>query len=543
VSNWNYADVWEVVAGTLPDSLALIHGDKRQTWAETDRRANGLAQWLLGRGVVLQDKMALYLYNCSEYLEATFAAYKVGLVPVNTNYRYADDELAYLWTNADAVAVIFHGVFTERIDKLRSRVPGVASWLWVDDGSGPCPDWATPYEDAAGGGDGSRIMAPWGRSGGDVHMLYTGGTTGMPKGVMWRQDDLFARLNGQGFRRYAEADALEGIRADLEANGPGMTLLPACPLMHGTGGFTAMECLSEGGRVVTLTSRQFDPIDLLDTVEREKVNGLIIVGDAFAKPILRALDEQPDRWDLTSLVGIISSGVMWSEETKQGLLKHHGTMMLVDAFSSSEALGMGSSVSSGTSAVRTAQFTLGPEVKVLDPDGNEIKPGSGQVGVLANGGRNPLGYYKDEAKSASTFRTYDGVRYSIPGDYAEVGEDGKIQLLGRGSVVINTGGEKVYPEEVEEVVKTFPGVADAAVVGIPNERFGEEVVAAVELKPEVDRDSVTAVEIQAYVSQRLAAYKSPRRVRFLDSIGRSPSGKMDYGRHRDEATAWAAGGS
>ena len=543
MSNWNYADVWEVAAGTLPDSLALIHGDKRQTWAETDRRANGLAQWLLGRGVVHQDKVALYLYNCSEYLETNFAAYKVGLVPVNTNYRYADDELAYLWTNADAVAVIFHGVFTERIDKLRSRVPGVASWLWVDDGSGPCPDWATPYEDAAGGGDGSRIMAPWGRSGGDVHMLYTGGTTGMPKGVMWRQDDLFARLNGQGFRRYAEADALEGIRADLEANGSGMTLLPACPLMHGTGGFTAMECLSEGGRVVTLTSRQFDPIDLLDTVEREKVNGLIIVGDAFAKPVLRALDEQPDRWDLTSLVGIISSGVMWSEETKQGLLKHHSTMMLVDAFSSSEALGMGSSVSSGTSAVRTAQFTLGPEVKVLDPDGNEVKPGSGQVGVLAIGGRNPLGYYKDEAKSASTFRTYDGVRYSIPGDYAEVGEDGKIQLLGRGSVVINTGGEKVYPEEVEEVVKTFPGVADAAVVGIPNERFGEEVVAAVELKREVDRDSVTADEIQAYVSQRLAAFKAPRRVRFVDSIGRSPSGKMDYGRHREEAAAWAAGGS
>jgi acyl-CoA synthetase (AMP-forming)/AMP-acid ligase II len=543
VSNWNYADVWEVVAETLPDSVALIHGDKRQTWTETDRRANGLARWLLDRGVVHQDKVALYLYNCSEYLEATFAAYKVGLVPVNTNYRYADDELAYLWTNADAVAVVFHGVFTERIDALRSRVPGVASWLWVDDGSGPCPDWATPYEDAAGSGDGSRAAAPWGRSGDDVHMLYTGGTTGMPKGVMWRQDDLFARLNGGGFRRYIEADGVEGIRTDMEANGQGMTLLPACPLMHGTGGFTAMECLAEGGHVVTLTSRQFDPTDLLDTVEREKVNGLIIVGDAFAKPILRALDQEPDRWDLSSLVGIISSGVMWSEESKQGLLKHHSAMMLVDAFSSSEALGMGTSVSSGTSAARTAQFTLGPEVKVLDPDGNEVKPGSGQVGVLAIGGRNPLGYYKDEAKSASTFRTYDGVRYSIPGDYAEVGEDGKIQLLGRGSVVINTGGEKVYPEEVEEVVKTFPGVADAAVVGIPNERFGEEVVAAVELKPEVDQDSVTADEIQAYVSQRLAAYKSPRRVRFVASIGRSPSGKMDYGRHREEATAWAAGGS
>jgi fatty-acyl-CoA synthase len=484
--------------------------------------------------------VALYLYNCSEYLEATFAAFKVGLVPVNTNYRYAHDELAYLWNNADAVAVVFHGAFAERIDGLRGRVPGVTSWLWVDDGTGPCPSWATPYEDATAAGDGSRTAAPWSRSGDDVNMLYTGGTTGMPKGVMWRQDDLFARLNGAGFRRYADADGLDGVRSDLETNGPGMTLLPACPLMHGTGGFTAMECLSEGGRVVTLTSHQFDPIDLLDTVEREKVNGLIIVGDAFAKPILRALDEHPERWDLTSLVGIISSGVMWSEETKQGLLKHHSTMILVDAFSSSEALGMGSSVSSGSSAARTAQFTLGPEVKVLDPDGHEVKPGSGQVGVLAIGGRNPLGYYKDEAKSASTFRTYDGVRYSIPGDYAEVGEDGTIQLLGRGSVVINTGGEKVYPEEVEEVVKTYPGVADAAVVGIPSDRFGEEVVAAVELKPEIDKGSVTAEQIQTYVSERLAAFKAPRRVRFVDSMGRSPAGKMDYARHRDEAAAWAA---
>ena len=539
VSTWNYADVWEVVAETLPDSVALVHGESRQTWAETNRRADSVARWLLDRGVGQQDKLALYLYNCSEYLEATFAAFKVGLVPVNTNYRYADDELAYLWSNADAVAVVFHGTFAERIDRLQDRVPGVTSWLWVDDGSGPCPSWATPYEEAAASGDGSPTAAPWGRSGDDIHMLYTGGTTGMPKGVMWRQDDLFARLNGQGFRRYAEAEGPEGIRADLEANGAGMTLLPACPLMHGTGAFTAMECLSEGGHVVTSTSRQFDAVDLLDTVEREQVNGLIIVGDAFAKPILRTLDAHPDRWDLTSLVGIISSGVMWSEETKQGLLRHHSTMMLVDAFSSSEALGMGSSVSSGNSAVRTARFTLGPEVKVLDPDGNEVKPGSGQAGVLAIGGRNPLGYYKDEAKTAATFRTYDGVRYSIPGDYAEVGEDGKIQLLGRGSVVINTGGEKVYPEEVEEVVKTYPGVADAAVVGIPNERFGEEVVAAVELKPGVDRDSVTGEQIQAYVSERLAGFKSPRQVRFVDSIGRSPSGKMDYGRHRDEAAAWA----
>jgi fatty-acyl-CoA synthase len=318
-----------------------------------------------------------------------------------------------------------------------------------------------------------------------------------------------------------------------------MTLLPACPLMHGTGAFTSLECLSEGGRVVTLTSRQFDPIELLDTVVREKVNGLVIVGDAFAKPILATLDAHPGRWDLSSLVGIISSGVMWSEETKQGLLRHHPGTLLVDVFSSSEALGMGSSVSSGSSSAHTAQFTLGPEVRVIDADGHDVVPGSGQSGVLALGGRNPLGYYKDEAKTAATFRIIDGVRYSVPGDYAEVGVDGSIRLLGRGSVSINTGGEKVYPEEVEEVVKTVDGVTDSVVVGIPNERFGEEIVAIVELAQGTPPESVTSELVIDHVRSKLAGFKAPRRVRFVATIGRSPAGKVDYGRHRTETMEWA----
>ncbi len=540
MSTWNYADVWETVADELPDAPALVHGGRVRTWGAFDRRADGLARWFLGSGVSRQDKVALYLYNCSEYLEATFACFKIGLVPINTNYRYADDELVYLWENADSVAVVFHGVFTERIERVRDRAGGIRLWLWVDDGTGSCPPWATPYDDAVdSAGASERVRAPWGRGPDDLHMLYTGGTTGMPKGVMWRQDDLFARLNGQGFRRYPEAGGVEDVRADLAAHGPGMILLPACPLMHGTGGFTAMECLAEGGSVVTLTTRQFDPVDLLDTVDAERVNGLIIVGDAFAKPILAALDAEPGRWDLSSLVGIISSGVMWSEETKQGLLGHHPSMLLIDAFSSSEAIGMGNSVSSGDSARRTARFTLGPEVRVIDTDGKDVVPGSGASGVLALGGRIPLGYYKDEAKSAATFRVIDGVRYSVPGDFAEVGEDGTIHLLGRGSVVINTGGEKVYPEEVEEAVKTLPGVRDSVVVGIPNDRFGEEIVAVVELSPDTPADSVRPETVIDHVKGRLAGFKAPRRVRFVPSIGRSPAGKVDYARHRAEATAWA----
>ncbi len=547
MTKWNFADVWEAVAETLPEAPALTQGSRTQTWKDTDRRADNLAKWFLGAGVAKQDKVALYLYNCPEYLEATFAIFKVGLVPINTNYRYADNELAYLWENADAVAVVFHGVFAERIEGVRDRVPDIQSWLWVDDGTAPCPTWAVPYEEVAknsgGEGDGSgqgpeRARAPWGRGPDDLNLLYTGGTTGMPKGVMWRQDDLFALMNASGFRSYDQEAGVEGVRQSLAELGPGMTLLPACPLMHGTGGFTALECLSEGGRVVLLPSRQFDAVELLDTVEREKVNGLIIVGDAFAKPILAALDAQPGRWDLSSLVGIISSGVMWSEETKQGLLGHHSTMLLVDAFSSSEALGMGSSISSGTSASHTADFTLGPNVRVLDADGADVVPGSDQPGVLALGGRIPLGYYKDESKTAATFRTVDGERYSIPGDYAEVREDGSIHLLGRGSVCINTGGEKVYPEEVEEVVKTVDGVLDAVVIGIPNERFGEEIIAVVELTPGTAEESVTADAIIDHVKAQLAGYKAPRRIRFVPTIGRSPSGKVDYARNRTETAAW-----
>jgi len=545
LSKWNYADVWEAVADELPGAPALTHGDRTLTWAELDHRADNLARWLLGAHVDHQDKVGLYLYNCSEYLETTFACFKIGLVTVNTNYRYADDELIYLWENADTVAVVFHGVFVERIEGIRARLPGIRSWLWVDDGTAGCPSWATPYEEAAGTtgdhapADHERVRAPWGRGPDDLYMLYTGGTTGMPKGVMWRQDDLFARLNSAGFRRYPEDGGIDDVRAELARGGAGMTLLPACPLMHGTGGFTSLECLSEGGRVVTLHSRQFDPVQLLDTVEGEKVNGLIIVGDAFAKPILGALDAEPDRWDLSSLVGMISSGVMWSEETKQGLLAHHPGMLLVDAFSSSEAIGMGNSVSSGGSAARTARFSLGPDVRVIDTDGRDVVPGSGRSGVLALGGRIPLGYYKDEAKTAATFRTIDGTRYSVPGDYAEVGEDGSIHLLGRGSVCINTGGEKVYPEEVEEVVKTIAGVRDAVVVGIPDERFGEEIVAVVELAAGTPDDSVSPEDVIAHVKARLAGYKAPRRVRFVPTIGRSPAGKVDYARHRSETADWA----
>jgi acyl-CoA synthetase (AMP-forming)/AMP-acid ligase II len=533
MGGWTFADVWEVVAEQLPDAPALVHGPVTRTWREFDERADAVASWLLDLGVEHQDKVAHYLHNCPEYLESMFGMFKASLCPVNTNYRYADDEVLYLWDNADAVAVVFHGAFAERIERLRPMLPKVKGWLWVDDGSGPCPSWATPYESvaAAAPSGAGHVQGPWGRDGDDLYILYTGGTTGMPKGVMWRQDDVFSILNSTSLGvRYPDSPetGLDMVRASITQ--PGYKVIPACPLMHGTGAFTSFAALMSGGCVVTLESRSFDAEELLDAVERERVNAVAIVGDAFAKPILRALDANPGRWDISSLVAIVSSGVMWSEETKQGLLKHHAGMLLADQFSSSEALGMGSSVSTAAGTSHTAAFRLGDNAIVLTEDGRRVEPGSGEIGLVAVRGRTPIGYYKDEEKTARTFKVVDGERYSIPGDYATVEADGTLRLLGRGSVCINTGGEKVFPEEVEEALKTHPSVRDAVAVGVPDDKWGEAIVAVVEPAEAAAGAGLDEADVIAHVKSRLAAFKAPKRVLTVDTIGRAPNGKVDYKR-------------
>ena len=522
---WNFADAFEVVAEALPDATAQVHGDRRYSWREFDRRSDGIALALLEAGAEQQDKVALYVHNGPEYMESCTGAWKAGLVPVNTNYRYTADELAYLWDNADAVAVVFHGTFAETADAVRDRVP-VRTWLWVDDGTGPCPEWATPYEEAAGLAS-ERTVARWGRTGDDLLMLYTGGTTGMPKGVMWRQHDLFLAYAHAVAPQYDDEQDLDLMRQSLTKPGP--VHVPACPLMHGTGWFTALMAMMTGGSVVTLTGASFDAVELFDTVEREGVNMMAIVGDAFAKPMVRALDAAPDRWDLSSLVAVISSGVMWSEASKEALLAHHPGMLLQDAFSSSEALNMGGSISSAGSAATTAKFTLGPNAVVVGDDGTPVQPGSGEIGRVAVGGFVPVGYYKDPEKSAATFIEIDGKRYSMPGDYATVEADGSLSLLGRGSVCINTGGEKVFPEEVEEALKSHPAIVDAVAVGVPDEKFGEAVTAVVE--PDLDA-LIDEAEVIAHVKETLAAYKAPKRVLTIDTIGRGPNGKVDYKRLR-----------
>ncbi|MFM7252180.1 MAG: AMP-binding protein, partial [Ilumatobacteraceae bacterium] len=415
-------------------------------------------------------------------------------------------------------------------------LPGVRRWYWVDDGapSSGAPPWAVDYESVVDAGSAEATRPPWGRSGDDLLLLYTGGTTGMPKGVMWRQDDLFNVLGagGNAILGVPPATSVDELVGRLDPSVPGLALLTACPLMHGTGQFSSLIAMNMGGCVATLPSRHFDPAELLGEVQRHRINSVIIVGQAFAGPILEHLDAHPGAYDLSSVLMMSSSGVMWSQENKEGLLRHVPQAALFDSFGSSEAVGMGASVSTAGGTSPTARFQVGPACAVFTEDGRRVEAGSGERGMVAVGGFIPLGYYKDEAKTAQTFRTFEGARWSVPGDWAEVNADGTLLLLGRGSVCINTGGEKVFPEEVEEALKRHPGVRDAVAVGVPDQRFGEAICAVVEASgpaaPELG-------ELAQSVRDHLAAFKAPRHLVLVDSIGRAPNGKVDYKRLRSVA--------
>jgi acyl-CoA synthetase (AMP-forming)/AMP-acid ligase II len=522
---WNFADVYEAVAAATPDAPCQIQGDRVVTWREFDRGANALAADFLAAGLGHQSKVAAYLTNCPEYLQVYVAAFKAGLAPVNTNYRYGPEEIVYLFDNADAEAVVFHATYGELLEQIHDRLPKVRRWYVIADGTAPVPDWATPYEDVVAGGA-DRVEAPWGRSGDDLLLLYTGGTTGMPKGVMWQQDVLFNVLGAGGNLLLGLGPAQSVAELGARTGTVPSVMLTACPLMHGTGQFSALVSMNFGGSVVTLPSRAFSVAELWREVERNGVTALVIVGQAFAGPMLEHLDADPGRYDLSSVRVISSSGVMWSQENKDGLLRHMPHVILFDSFGSSEAVGLGGSVSVKDAASKTAKFMLGPRCAVFTEDGRRVEPGSGESGMVAISGLTPLGYYKDELKTAQTFRTFEGVRWSVPGDWAEVDADGSLKLLGRGSVCINTGGEKVFPEEVEEALKTHEAVRDAVCVGLPDKRFGEVICAVVEL--ESGGDDLHDVDLAAHVKTKLAAYKAPRQIVVVDTIGRAPNGKVDY---------------
>ena len=420
--------------------------------------------------------------------------------------------------------VVYDAEFAERVAAIRDRLPGVKAWLEVGEGE-PRNAFAEAYEGLLAEGDGSPLGIE--RSPEDQFFLYTGGTTGMPKGVMWTQGDHW------GIGRAGAAASPDGTQpttpevhvANCVARGAGPSLIPCCPMMHGTGLFSSIAMLTQGGCIVTLTQPSFDPVELWETVERHAVTALAVVGDAFGKPMLKVLDEAPGRYRIDSLQSILSSGVMWSPENKLGLLKHHRDMALTDSFGASEAVGFGLSVTTGEGTTEVARFELGEGCKVFTEDFREVTPGSDEVGFVARSGPIPLGYYKDPEKTAKTFPVVDGVRYSMPGDFCRVEADGTLVLLGRGSVCINTAGEKVFPEEVEEALKTHPAVADALVVGVPDDKWGQMVTAVVQPEPEASPDEQALI---AHTREQLAGYKTPKRVLLKADLERASNGKANY---------------
>ena len=534
-----FATIWESIADSIGDSPAVTQGTVTRTWSEYEQRASRLASALVDAGLQPQSKVGLYLYNSNEYLEAQFATFKFRGVPVNVNYRYLDEELLYLLDNSDAEALFFHSSLGDRVARVVDRLPKLKLLVEVSDDGEHHVVTAIPYNTLLADYDPMPRIT---RDEDDIYMLYTGGTTGMPKGVMYQMGSLVEGfVNGGlafiGMPPPAEISQLGTTVRDAHASGIRPITIPGCPIMHGTGMWIgAMMPQSGGAHVVTLQKRSFDAHEMFQVVQEKKATLAVVVGDSFVKPMIRALDEAIAKgtpYDASSLKMIASSGVMWTSEVKEALLDRIEHVVLLDAMGSSEG-SMGTSISMKGLPPKTAKFAVAPTTKVFTDDDREVVPGSGEIGKVAAGGAVPLGYYKDPEKSSKTFRTINGVRYSFPGDMATVEADGSLTLLGRGSQVINSGGEKIFPEEVEEAVKRVEGVLDCLVVGIDDEKFGQAVTAVASLSPGA---KVEEAAIIANVKTQLAGYKAPKRVVFVTQIPRAPNGKADYKTARDMAIA------
>ncbi len=530
----HYATAWEAVADTIPAATAMVQGDLRRSWGDFEARASRLAGAFLAAGLGPGSKVGLLLYNAPEFMEAYFAALKIRAVPFNINYRYVEAELAYLFDDADAEALVLHRSVTPQLGAALDDRPALKLVLDVDDtdvtsgGAGGHPVEAHPralaYEEVVATAEPAPRIE---RSGDDICLIYTGGTTGMPKGVMAPigegLENLLATvpplLSEPACTAVEDAVAL-ARRAD-EAGTP-FTCIAGPPLMHNTAmGMAALPALLFGGCLAFLAGRRFDSHELWDLAVQERATSIIVVGDAFARPMLTALEERPGR-DLSSVTLIASAGAMFSTEVKEGILAHVPSAAIIDMIAASEG-NMGMSISVAGAVAPTGTFAPHPGVIVVTEDGRQVAPGSEEPGIVALPG-GAAGYYKDEEKTAKTFKVIDGIRYTLPGDWATVAADGTLTLLGRGSQCINTAGEKVFPEEVEEVFKALPAVEDCLVFGMPDERFGQRVAAVVS---KVDA-TVPDDDLLAAARQRLASYKLPRQLLTVAEVPRMPSGKADY---------------
>ena len=526
--NLNFASVWEMIADLVPDNDALICGEDVVSWKSYDSRSSKVASALINAGLGANSKAGLYLNNSNEYLIGQNAIFKIGGVPINVNYRYVEEELIYLLDNSDAEAVFYHACYSSRIKQIAKSLPNIKAWIEVADGNKSHFSDCIRYEEIL---NDYPPMERIERDPETIYMLYTGGTTGMPKGVMYKQGEfltfLFRTLKAMGYDVPEDLSDLEGSILASKTNDEFIKSLVGCPLMHGTGMWLgAFLPLLLGGTVITTSNLGFDPDKLWAQVQDKKATNIVIVGDAFAKPMLDSLDRAKNSnnpYDIGSVKVIISSGVMWSAEVKQGLLSHHN-MSLMDTMGSTEG-GIGSSVTTRENPSETAKFSINPGVIILADDGEILKPGSDKIGLIGTSGLVPTGYYKDEKKSAETFKEINGTRYSFPGDYAKLESDGTITLLGRGSNCINSAGEKIYPEEVEEAIKTHNDVFDCLVVGMPDEKFGQRIVAVVSTVDNKVLDELVLIE---NTRKKIAGYKLPKQILFTEEVKRAPNGKANY---------------
>jgi len=526
---FNLADLFESVVDTVPDRDALVCGERRLTFAELDARANRLAHHLAGTGIGPGDHVGIQLYNGPEYVETMLACLKLRAVPININYRYVAAELSYLYEDADLVGLVYDVEFDGRVAGAASALPASARLIAV---GGPGLPGAESYEDVLAAASPDRGFPA--RSADDLYVLYTGGTTGAPKGVIWRHEDLFFAGLGGGDPMGEPVKTPTELAERVAASYP-LVMFPVAPLMHGAAQLATFIGFF-GGRKVVLV-RRFDPAEVLRAIAREKANVANIVGDAMARPLAEALAGPLAGTDLSSLIAISSAGAILSQSVRDTLGALLPNTVLLDNFGASESGFNGTGVA-GSSPESGLRFTVNARTSVLDEQLRPVEPGSDVVGHVAQRGHVPLGYYKDPKKTAEVFVEVDGERWVLLGDLARVEADGTVHVLGRGAVCINSGGEKIFPEEVEAVLKAHPAVFDAVVAGVPDATYGERVAAVVQLRPELDRPE--SPELDAHCRERLSGYKVPRSYVVAEEIRRSPSGKPDYRWARQTAADAAA---
>ncbi|MCV6980366.1 acyl-CoA synthetase [Mycolicibacterium pulveris] len=523
----NIADLAEHAIDAVPDRVALICGEDQLTYAQLEEKANRLAHYLIDKGVKKDDKVGLYCRNRNEIVIAMLGIVKAGAILVNVNYRYVEGELKYLFENSDMVALVHERRYADRVANVLPETPGLKTVLVVEDGSSE--DFkrygGVEINEALSQGSPDRDFGE--RSADDIYLLYTGGTTGFPKGVMWRHEDIYRVLFGGTDFATGEFVKDEYDLAKAATENPPMIRYPIPPMIHGATQSATWMSLFSGQ--TTVLAPEFEPDEVWRTVEKHKVNLLFFTGDAMARPLLDALLAQQAKgkdYDLSSLFLLASTAALFSSSIKEKFLELLPNRIITDSIGSSETgFGGTSVVAKGQQNAGGPRVTIDHRTVVLDEDGNEVKPGSGVRGLIAKKGNIPLGYYKDEKKTAETFKTFNGIRYAIPGDYATVEADGTVTMLGRGSVSINSGGEKIYPEEVEAALKGHPDVFDALVVGVPDPRFGQHVAAVIQPR---EGARPTLAELDAFVRNEIAGYKVPRSIWFVDEVKRSPAGKPDY---------------